>query len=138
MRVVVDTHVVVSALLTRSGPSQWIVDQVLLGAIALLVDNRILTEYREVLTRSKFSFGPIVGGLMADRLDSLGVRVATAPWQGVLPDAGDLPFIEVARAGNAQILVTGNQRHFPVDVLAPCEVLSPAQTVARLRAVGVV
>ena len=38
---------------------------------------------------------------------------AVSPCAVRLPDADDLPFLEVALSGNADALVTGNVRHFP-------------------------
>lgn len=136
-RVMVDTNVVVSALLSRAGPTQIVLDAVLTGAVRLLADERILEEYQAVLTRSKFRFGALVGARMAGRLRLLAEQVRADPCGVTLPDEADAAFIEVARSGRADWLVTGNLRHFPSDALAPAVAISPADAAERLRQAGV-
>ncbi len=56
MRVVLDTNVLVSGLLNPDGSPGRVLDLFLAGGITLLVDDRILGEYRAVLPRPKFGF----------------------------------------------------------------------------------
>jgi predicted nucleic acid-binding protein len=54
-----------------------------------------------------------------------------------LPDPDDAPFLEVAIAGGADALVTGNARHFKTrDRRAGVQILEPAAFVAALEARG--
>ena len=57
---VIDTNVVVSALLARDPKSNTkrILDLVLDGTICPLFCDEIITEYQEVLSRDKFPFKP--------------------------------------------------------------------------------
>ena len=55
-KIVIDTNVMVSGLLTPYGASSEIVLMVAGGILQVCYDARILTEYREVLLRSKFGF----------------------------------------------------------------------------------
>ena len=56
MRVVVDTNVLVSGLLNPRGPPGQVVDLITTRVLAVLYDDRIVAEYREVLARPKFGF----------------------------------------------------------------------------------
>lgn len=56
MRIVVDTKVLVSSLLSPFGPSNAIRQLIAAGAVQVCYDVRILHEYREVLTRPRFPF----------------------------------------------------------------------------------
>ena len=56
MKVVIDTNVIVSGLLTPFGNSAEIVRMITSGKLNLCFDARILTEYEEVLKRPKFKF----------------------------------------------------------------------------------
>jgi predicted nucleic acid-binding protein len=57
VKVVVDTNILVSALLRRaSSPPARVLDALLAGELTLLYDERILAEYAEVLGREKFGF----------------------------------------------------------------------------------
>ena len=133
MRLVLDTNVLVSGLLNPDGNPGRVVDLFLGGEIVLLVDDRILAECRAVLPRPKFGFDA------SDILDVLGqieaesVRVMASPLGISLPDETDLPFLEVALAGEAQALVTGNARHFKLPKGMALAIESPAQFVRRWR-----
>ena len=135
MRVVVDTNVLVSALLTLSGVPAQVLTRLLSGEAVVLYDDRILREYREVLARAKFKFDPGEVGAVLELLTAKGESVTAAPLVGVveLPDPKDVPFLEVAVAGQADALVTGNARHFPdtrgVDLLTPRELLDRLESV---------
>ena len=54
---VIDTNVIVSALITRSpqSPVLQVIQRILSGRVCTLVNNEILAEYREVLVRPKFN-----------------------------------------------------------------------------------
>ena len=56
MLVVLDTNILVSALITPFRSASRILDLVIGSEIQLLYDDRILAEYREVLLRKKFGF----------------------------------------------------------------------------------
>lgn len=112
MRAVLDTNVLVSGLLSPHRTTDRVVDLVLAGQLVLLADDRILAEYAEVLGRPKFGFRAEDVMDVLNYLRATAERV-TAPPLGVdLPDPGDLAFLEVAAAGGADALVTGNTRDY--------------------------
>jgi len=55
VRVVLDSNIVVSACLTPQGASATIVELALLGYFTLCISQEVISEYREVLARPKFS-----------------------------------------------------------------------------------
>lgn len=112
MRVVLDTKVLVSGLLNPEGSPGRIVDLFLAGDLTVLVDDRILNQYRRVLPRPKFAFDPADVAELMEYLEAEAILVAARPLGIVLTDPSDLPFLEVAVAGGAESLVTGNERHF--------------------------
>jgi putative PIN family toxin of toxin-antitoxin system len=131
LRIVLDTNVIVSGLLNPEGNPGRIVDLLLAGEVTLLVDDRILAEYRAVLRRSKFGLGAADVSDFLDLLEAASERVAAAPLGVRLPDASDRPFLEVAVAAGADVLVTGNIRHFRVPHPSPIGVESPTEFVRR-------
>ncbi len=133
MRIVLDTNVLVSGLLSPFGPPGEIVRMVSSGAIALCLDARILAEYEEVLARPRFGFDPDSVAALIDYIDFRGEIVAANPLGFHLPDPDDEPFIEVAAACGADGLVTGNAAHFPPDLRADVTVLTPAEFVEWVR-----
>jgi putative PIN family toxin of toxin-antitoxin system len=113
VRIVLDTNVVVSGLLTAFGPPAQIIDLASSGDITLVVDDRILSEYEDVLTRPRFGFDAVeIGDFL--RLANDGEHTIGAPLPFALVDPDDEPFLEVAIAGAVDALVTGNARHFTV------------------------
>jgi putative PIN family toxin of toxin-antitoxin system len=112
MRVVIDTNVMVSGILNPHGPPGRIVNALLSESITVLHDDRILSEYREVLLRPTFGFSRSDVEVLLDFVESAGEHVSAEPLSLVLPDPNDLPFLEVATSGAADALITGNIKHF--------------------------
>jgi uncharacterized protein len=132
VRVVIDTNVVVSAALTHGGKPDQIVQLALAGEVVVLHDARILAEYREVLARPHLGLDPVTAENLIASLERVGELVAgPPPYELPVRDPDDLPFIEVAIAGSAGAIVTGNRSHFPTET--GVAVLTPAELLARLR-----
>lgn len=113
MRIVLDTNVVVSGLLTAVGAPAQVLDLVSTADVSLVLDQRILTEYQDVLARPRLKLGRHAVRdflLLADYAEF----VIGAPLPFPLPDRADEPFLEVAIAGAVDALVTGNAKHFKV------------------------
>jgi putative PIN family toxin of toxin-antitoxin system len=113
MKVVLDTNVIVSALLSPSGSPASVLTMVLRGSVSLLIDNRILFEYTDVLHREKFNFPRRAVDPLLDFFKASTLYVSAAPTSANLPDKDDRPFYEVAISGGADFLITGNKSHFP-------------------------
>lgn len=113
MKIVIDTNVLVSGLLSPSGPSGEIVRMVASGILELCYDARILSEYRNVLLRPKFSFDQDHVNALLDQIKTCGRVVAVEPLTKRLPDPKDEPFLEAALAEKIQCLVTRNLKHYP-------------------------
>ena len=133
-RVVLDTNVLVSGLLTPAGPSARIVDLAQLGEIRLLYDDRMFQEYAQVLQRPRFGFSPPAVRLLLEFLEDEGEHVVADPLQPMGADSSDQPFLEVAVSGGASLLVTGNRKHYPKHSPPGFRIVSP-QEALRLLAV---
>ena len=127
MRVVVDTNVLVSGLLSPFGPPGIIVGLITAGSLCSCHDSRILAEYNAVLRRPAFPFAEEeVMALMA-QMRASGELVSARPLPLRLPDPDDEPFLEVAAAAMAEFLVTGNLKHFPDDRRQGVRVVTPRE-----------
>ncbi len=125
MKIVLDTNVAASALLSPSGAPAAVLQLVLAGHVLLCFDARILTEYREVLRRPKFGLDTHLVDDLLGFLESEGELVGAVPLPLSLPDPDDAMFLEVASAGGGEYVVTGNIRHFPTDAQHGIAVVSP-------------
>jgi len=135
VRVVLDTNVLVQALIAAHGPANTItiVGLALSRSLQLLVDERIRDEYEDVLTRARLRFhrsdvqhllkridavavrispGPLPGSdvqHLLKRIDAVAVRISPGPLPGgvkAYPDSDDVMFLEAAVSGRARALVT--------------------------------
>lgn len=131
-RVVLDSNVLVSGILSEYGPPGWIVDLVAAGELVAVYDSRIMAEYREVLTRPGLKLNAVRVKQLLAVIQSMGVPVTPLPWQVALPDPDDEPFLACAKAAGAP-LVTGNLRHYPAASRFGVSVLSPRQFLDILR-----
>jgi putative PIN family toxin of toxin-antitoxin system len=127
MKVVLDTIVLVSGLLTPHGPAAQSIRLVAAGNVQLVYDAGILTEYRSVLYRTKFGFNREKVDILLNHIEILGQAIASEPLNGTLPDEGDRPFLESAVISRVKYLVTGNVKHYPPDLCRGIEVVSPAE-----------
>ncbi len=132
MRVVLDTNVVVSGVLSEAGPPGWILDLVMAGELAPVFDGRIFSEYREVLYRPQLKSPRDKIDTFLDVLEEIGLHVTVRPWPYTLPDPSDEPFLAVAGAAQA-VLITGNGKHFPPELRAGVTVLSPREFLDYIR-----
>jgi len=132
VRVVVDTNVIVSALLTPAGVCGQILDLLVEGVLRPCVDERMLAEYEEVLPEPRFPFTSVQVSTMLEMFRTVGEPVAALPLDAALPDEDDRPFLEVAAAAEA-ILVTGNVRHFPKEACKGVIIVRPRELLELLR-----
>ena len=128
---VIDTNVIVSALLSRNNDSATVkvLDYLYDRVIVPVYNNEIIEEYEAVLRRPKFNFSEetvyaVIEAIMEGGIDSR--RIGSNEH---LPDPKDVVFYEVALANEDSFLVTGNTKHFPKKpfVVTPAEMLQIIQ-----------
>ncbi len=126
---VVDTNVIVSALITKNpdSPPRQVFRAMLTGDIIPLYHADILAEYEEVLSRKKFHLQIETIQTVMQAIREFGVEVTPKPTGEILVDMDDLVFYEVAmeKRDDDAYLVTGNQKHYPVRdfIVTPAEML---------------
>lgn len=130
--VVIDTNVLVSALLRWDSVPGAILEQSLVGSLVPVLSGTILAEYIEVLHRKKFPFQEEDIRILIDGLSRRGVFLDPVDSPETLPDPKDAAFYAVtmeARQNDDAYLVTGNIKHFPVRpfVVTPREMLTILQ-----------
>jgi len=133
---VLDTNVLVSALLSSQGPPAKLWDALGDGRYLLAYDPRILHEYQQVLSRAKFGFTASEVADLFGVIARFGEIVIPTSALPPLPDPGDTPFLEVAASTPDQILVTGNGRHYPRTARHGVGVFSPREALALLPPTG--
>ena len=138
IKIVVDTNVFISVLIGQSeSTSRELVRQCLRGKYQPLMGNALFAEYQDVINRDRIiSLCPLT---TEERTNLLAAFMNVCQWVRVyylwrpnLLDEADNHLIELAVAGNAQIIATRNikdfrrsQLQFPqLEILKPEEVLN--------------
>lgn len=124
---VIDTNVIVSALLSRHQDSATvkILDYLYGRTIVPVYNDEILEEYATVLRRTKFNFPESTICATLEAIKAGGVKSDRISCEEQLPDPKDIVFYEVALSVEDSYLVTGNTKHFPKKplVVTPAEML---------------
>ena len=113
IRAVIDTNVLVSAMISSTGNEALLVMAINQGLVIPCFSREILKEYSGVLLRPRFGFPAGDVDALLDSLRERGKLLDPAPIDAVSPDPADDKFIACALSANADFLVTGNKRHFP-------------------------
>jgi putative PIN family toxin of toxin-antitoxin system len=133
MKIVLDTNVLVSGLLTPFGANGEIVRLVSAGALIVQYDSRILLEYQNVLSRPKFQFDIQNVNTFLAFIKQNGQVVFGTPLIKRLADLDDEPFLEIAIAGRAACLITENKKHFPKESRQNIRIFSPSEFIEFYR-----
>ena len=127
IRAVIDTNVLVSALIAPSGNEALLMLAINQGLVRPCFSAPVLKEYSEVLARPKFAF-------LADEIAAViglfkrwGEVSHPAQLSGLSPDPEDDKFIACARASSASFIVTGNKKDFPQERLGVTQVVSAGE-----------
>jgi len=122
---VIDTNVLVAAALTRNSESATVrvVDGLFLQEYTILYDDDIICEYREVLSRKKFSIREEDINNLIAFITNKGISSTRFAYEQPMLDEKDRVFYEVALSHDDSYLVTGNLKHFPNEprVVTPAE-----------------
>ena len=131
MKIVLDTNVLVSGLINPKGVPAKILNLILNEKIIVLYDNRIIREYETVLSRRKFRFEKEIIEPLIDFIKHEGRFIAADPLRIKFKDEDDKMFLEVAKSGAAEYLITGNIVHFPNEqfIVTPREFIEKIQTI---------
>jgi putative PIN family toxin of toxin-antitoxin system len=111
--VVVDTSVLVSALIGPMGPSREILRQCLRGDLNSLISNALFSEYEDVTGRTEIlDLCPVAPQEIRELLNALYSSCQWVSvyflWRPNLQDEGDNFLIELAVAGGANLIVSNN------------------------------
>lgn len=124
-KVILDTNVLVSALLKENSLPAFIVALIRKKKIRLCISKEIVEEYEEVLKREKFHG---IKSEVAPLLTSLRKGSILVEPKGKINDAvdpDDNNFLECAMEAKADFLITGNKKHFPHRSFHHTHIVSP-------------
>ena len=124
---VIDTNVLVSALLTRKSDTATVqvLEAIMNGQIIPLYNEEIISEYEIVLNRPAFHFSEEKVNLYINAIRQKGQFSTRIPSDFEFPDSDDAVFYEVALSKEDAYVITGNIKHFPKTpiVVTPSELM---------------
>ena len=103
-----------------------IVSKALDGPIIPLLNDEILKEYREVLSRKKFGLDLTAVNDLIDSLKKRAIYLDRTESKEIFEDPDDVVFYEIvmtARTATEAYLITGNKKHYPIK----CYVVTPRE-----------
>jgi len=128
VRVVIDTNVLISGVISSSGPPAKIVNALLKGKLIPVMTEATFAELYDVVQRPRirasFTQAGVDPGLFLEELRKLALVVTPQPSPEQIRDEKDRPFLEVmATNPPPRFLITGDkdfehQRYHGVPVIA--------------------
>jgi putative PIN family toxin of toxin-antitoxin system len=112
-KVVIDTSVMISALIGKRGASREVIRHCFTGKYQPLISNPLFREYEDVSSRKQVrEICPFSAGEIRDLLNAFYGVCTWVPiyylWRPNLEDESDNFLIELALAGNSRTIVTNN------------------------------
>ena len=131
MKVVIDTNVWISALISKEGTSRDIIRQALVEKISPQISTTLFLEYEAVMKREKIQ--ALCSLDIEEQEELFHAFLSTCTWNEIfylwrpnLKDAGDDFLVELAVASNSKVIITENTKdvefdelHFDIEVLTP-------------------
>jgi putative PIN family toxin of toxin-antitoxin system len=130
VRVVFDTNVLVSALVTPGGKGEAALLRVISGHDELILSRPIILELLDVLAR-KFDRYPDELSRVALLLSDVATVVDPEIERGVLGDEPDNRILECALAGAAEAIVTGDRAMLELGSFEGVAILGLAEYVGE-------
>jgi uncharacterized protein len=132
MRVIVDTNIIVSAYL--GGVLEGIIVAWKSGKFTLVVSKEIAEEYLEVLRRPKFKIEKAeVDDFAASLLDRADFVIPLGTLNVIEGDPTDNKFLEAAVAGNASLIVSGDNHLLDLGRFRKTSIITPRRFVDILQ-----
>lgn len=132
-RIVIDTNIMVGAIMKPTGASNKILHMWIQGRLTLLVTERILDEYRTILSQK---------WLKPDRVSELNRQLGefaevVDPKERVYEikdDPSDNRFLECAAEGEADYVISSDQHLLALKQFRRTEIVRPTQFLKRVGA----
>jgi len=113
VRIVLDTNILIGALITRGTPPDQLYRTWHHGTIELVTSDAQVQELAAVLGRPRIRkhVDPDAASAMIEHIDARAVLVEDLPELAISPDPEDNPILATAIAGRADLIVSGDKNH---------------------------
>jgi len=127
-KVILDTNIVVSALIQKSYPHYIVFDYVFNEQMQLCLSEALINEYRDVLSRPKFSRISNFASnaeIVLTRFEKIALFYEPKIRLNIIKDKSDNKLLELADESSADFLITGNSVDFTFMQYKNTHILSP-------------
>ncbi len=132
MRAVPDTNVLVSAIVF-GGPPGRLVELAGEGHLQLVLSPRLIEELREVLRR-KFGFSDAAAYQAEALLRRISIVVEPQREVAIISeDPEDNRVLEAARAGDADVIVSGDRHLLSLERFGTTAIMNPRELLNRIE-----
>jgi uncharacterized protein len=113
VRTVLDTNILVSALISEAGPPALLLKAVRKRQLTLVTSPAQIAELRRVLSRDTLRerLGPGEAETLLETIDAIAVLVEDLPACHLSSDPADNLILAIAIASNADLIVSGDKKH---------------------------
>ena len=113
MRLVLDTNILVGALITTGTPPDRLYQAWLRGDIELVTSTAQIAEITDVLARPRLQkfLDADEAAIIVQNIGALALVLDEPPGVNLSPDSKDNPILAAAVAGKANLIVSGDKRH---------------------------
>jgi putative PIN family toxin of toxin-antitoxin system len=133
LRVVFDTHVIVSAALYEKSLPALLLSLGLEGKVRFFISPALLNEYETVLKRPRFKLGHKETAELIEKIKQKAVMVTPTKELTILEaDETDNRILECAAKAKADFVITGNKRHFPFEEFKGIKILTPREFINKI------
>lgn len=135
MRIVLDTNVLVSALISIGTPPALLYEAWVQGEFQLITSRAQIQELTRVLAYERLR--PYIDSADAETLvetiDAVAAVVESPPEMGIAVDPDDNVILATAIAGQAELIVTGDKSHLlSLGHVEGIPIITPREAIRRL------
>ncbi len=113
MRIVLDTNILIGALITKGTPPDRLYQAWLRGEVQLVTSTVQLAEVTDVLARPRLQkyLDADEAAAIVENIDTRALILDDPPDVDLSPDPKDNPILAAAIAGKADLIVSGDKKH---------------------------
>ncbi|MBI4183299.1 MAG: putative toxin-antitoxin system toxin component, PIN family [Proteobacteria bacterium] len=113
MRIVLDTNILIAALITKDTPPDRLYQAWLRGEIEVITSTAQVAEIAAVLARPRLQkyLDADEAAAIVENIDTRAVILRDPPDVDLSPDPNDNPIFAAAIAGKADLIISGDKKH---------------------------